>query len=80
MTDVSERLRIGRETSPKKRFMVVFMFTGRGVVRDSVTELVLNEYDADAQFYKLLKAESLIREMSAQHSNAYMVAIFACNR
>ena len=80
MRDLDERLRAGREMSPKKKFIVVFMFTGRGLVKDSVTELVLNEYDRSSKFYKLFKAESMIRELSTHNSNAYIVAVFACKR
>ena len=56
------------------------MFTGRVVVKENMTEVVLNEYAESTQFYSLFRAEGLIREMSMAYSNAYMVAIFACSR
>ena len=56
------------------------MFTGQGVVKESMTEMVLNEFDESTQFYRLFRAESLIREMSEQYPHAYMVTVFACDR
>ena len=80
MTELDERLRVGGEMTPQKRFLVIFMFTGQGVVKESMTEMVLNEFDESTQFYRLFRAESLIREMSEQYPHAYMVTVFACDR
>ena len=64
LSDLTERFRIGEEAVPKRKFLVIFMFTGRGVIKENMTEIVLNEYDYNTKFYKLFKAEGLLREMS----------------
>ena len=50
------------------------------MVKESMTEMVLNEFDENTQFYKLFRAESLIREMSDQYPHTYIVSVFACER
>ena len=42
--------------------------------------MIINDYDVNSKFYKLLSAESLIRNLAAKYSNAYMVGIFGSSR
>ena len=42
--------------------------------------LLFNELDKRTGFYKMLHAESVIRNMAENFSNSYMITIFACCR
>ena len=42
--------------------------------------MIFNDYDQKSKFYKLLSAESLLRNIAAKYLNAYMVGIFGCSR
>jgi len=45
MEDLDGRLKTGGEMNPKKKFLIIFMFTGRAVTKGNMTEIVLNEFD-----------------------------------
>ena len=60
--------------------MIIYHFAGRGVFKAGVQHLVLNEFDPDTSFYKLLDVEERIRQIAERHLNSYNIAIFDCSR
>ena len=59
---------------------MISVFAGHGILKNGTQTLVLNEYDTDGEFYKLLDAEHKMRLLSDMYSNSYIIAIFACCR
>ena len=45
----------------KINYLTIFLFAGHGILKNGMQNLVLNEYDDDTKFYKLLPAEEKIR-------------------
>ena len=45
----------------KINYLTIFLFAGHGILKNGMQCLVLNEYDEETQFYKLLAAEEKIR-------------------
>ena len=72
------------KSSPKKKFLGLFLHAGHGMMRDGVQCFVLNQFQKKLPngqgYYYLQSVEIDIRNLSKQCKNAYIVAIFACCR
>ena len=65
---------------PESLFFGLLLFAGHGMIKEGVQAFVLNQFDPNIGFYKLIKIELNIRYTSNELKNAYLVAIFACCR
>ena len=45
----------------KEKTLVVYIFASHGIQENGSQGVVVNEFDKDAQFYQIWKAESMIR-------------------
>ena len=70
----------GKKVSPQEHVAVIFLFAGHGILKDGCQAMVMNEYDPDTKFYKLLRIEDKIRSLSNSYTNVFNIAIFACCR
>ena len=77
---VLKRIRKGDEAESRETYAVLFLIAGRAVIKDGATMYVLNEYDEKNQFYRLLEIEELLKQMSIQLTNTFVLALFSCNR
>ena len=78
--DITMQLAEAAESNPPRNILVVSVFAGHGILKNGTQTLVLNEYDQESEFYKLLEAEHKMRLLSDMYSNSYIIAIFACCR
>ena len=62
------------------KFLVVILFSGHGIVKDNKQVILTNEFDKKRKFYRLLKAEEMVRDLSQKNPNTYIVSLFSCNR
>ena len=76
--DIANLLQEGKKN--KINYLTIFLFAGHGIIKDGMQCLVLNEYDPQTKFYKLLRVEEKIRLYGAAFQNSYNIAIFACCR
>ena len=61
-------------------YLIIFLFTGRGMMQEGQQVLLMNEFDKKTRFYKIFKAESKLRFLAETYPNSYMIGIFACSR
>ena len=78
--ELDQRLRTGRDSTPRENFLVICLFAGHGVLKDGAQCLIYNEYAEKTKFYRVLTAEKVVRGTADAYNNAYMVCIFACCR
>ena len=71
---------IKNQASKGKKVLMFFLFAGHGMMRDNGQVLLTNDFDKGMQFYKMFKAEPMLRTLSASAQNAYAVSLFACCR
>ena len=69
-----------KKARPMENIVIIFLFAGHGILKDGCQTLVLNEFDPNTKFYKLLTVEDKIRTLSNTYPNIYNIAIFACCR
>ena len=55
---------MGNESNPLTNYMIIYHFAGRGVLNSGQQYFVLNEFDKETKFYKLLPAEERIRDLA----------------
>ena len=55
-------------------------FACHGMSLNGTQQIVLNEFDAKMQFYKIYDVENKIRLFSKLFKNCYFVSVFACCR
>ena len=80
LAKISKRLREGKKKRPVEKFLLVCLFAGHGILKDGMQSMLLNEYDENTGFYRLLCAEAKLRLWSEIYPNAYILGIFACCR
>ena len=80
MDQLSLKIRNGKKARPVENYLVVLLFAGHGILKDGVQHVLLNQYDAKTQFYKLLAVEKKLRGWSEFYHNSYLISIFACCR
>ena len=61
-------------------YLIISVFIGRGITKNGRQQMIFNDYDQKSKFYKLLSAESLLRNIATKYLNAYMVGIFGSSR
>ena len=61
-------------------YLIISIFIGRGITKNGRHQMVFNDFDQKSKFYKLLSAESLLRNLAAKYLNAYIVGIFGSSR
>ena len=77
---ITNRLEAGVRVTPRVNYLVIWIFAGHGIVKDGMQNMLLNQFDSESKFYKMLAAESMVRDMANRYSNAYMLAIFSSCR
>ena len=77
-TEIAALLKKGKKD--KINYLTIFLFAGHGIMKDGMQCLVLNEFDTQTNFYKLLPVEDKIRLYGTVFPNSYNIAIFACCR
>ena len=84
VTKVIEKLKSmleeGKSQTPPINYLVMFLFAGHGMIKEGAQVLLYNEFDKKSGFYKMFKAEEIIRNMAAEFDNSYLMGIFACCR
>ena len=78
LKEIAALLKKGKED--KINYLTIFLFAGHGIMKDGMQCLVLNEFDPETGFYKLLPVEEKIRLYGTVFPNSYNIAIFACCR
>ena len=66
--------------NPQKKYLVVWLFAGHGILTGGMQSIVINEFDRFTKFYRTYKVESAISALAAKNPNSYMITIFACCR
>ena len=74
------RLAEGRDGPEKVNYLVIFLFSGHGLLEDGQHSMLFNEYDDGTKFYKKLKVEAQIRHFAHTFPNSYMLTIFSSCR
>lgn len=63
-----------------EKYLIVCLFAGHGFMIDGLQVMICNEFNQKERFYKVFKAESLLRCYAEIYPNSYMIGIFACCR
>ena len=79
MKDNSVQIHKRMQKQPDKRFCVIKLYAGHGILKGGVQTIVINEFEKKG-FYKLYDAEGAVRLIARMNPNAYMITIFACCR
>ena len=74
------KLKVGKKKDPFKRYFIMFLFAGHGVLIDGMQNVLYNEYDKVKKYYKVFAAEKKLRSWAEVFPNSYIVSIFACCR
>ena len=80
MEKLKSMLEEGKSQTPPINYLVMFLFAGHGMIKEGAQVLLYNEFDKKTGFYKMFKAEEIIRNMAAEFDNSYLMGIFACCR
>lgn len=84
VTDVCKkieiRLKAGKFMEPPENYLVIFLFAGHGILHDGMQSVLVNEYMNRTKFYKMFRAEAIIRGYAGTYPNSYIIGIFACCR
>ena len=64
----------------KEKTLVVYILASHGIQENGAQGVVVNEFDEKTGFYKIWKAEALIRVLAKLYPNSYHLAFFACCR
>ena len=64
LEQIEKDLSMGNESNPLTNYMIIYHFAGRGVLNSGQQYFVLNEFDKEKKFYKLLPAEERIRDLA----------------
>ena len=80
MRQVISRVKEGMRADIPESYAVIVLIAGRGIVKDGTLMYALNEFDESTQFYWLVAIEEILKMMSVQLHNAYVIGLFACNR
>ena len=70
----------GRTAEPKKNTLLIHCFVGQGTTKDGQQLFLVNEYNPDTKYYKMLPAELRIRQLGDKFDCLYQIAMFACSR
>lgn len=70
----------GRTSEPKKNTLLIHCFVGQGTTKDGQQLFLLNEYNPNTKYYKMLPAEQRIRQLGDKFDCLYQIAMFACSR
>ena len=79
-SEIDKKLRAGKASLPQVNYLVIYLFAGHGILRDGMQSVLLNEYMKKDQFYRMFRAEAIIRMQASQYPNSYIIGIFACCR
>ena len=77
---IEEKVAKGQVKQPTVNYLIISVFVGRGFIKNGRHQMVVNEFDKKTAFYKLLSAESLLRNLAAKYPNAYTIGIFGGTR
>ena len=50
---------------------MTFLIAGHGVMKDGEQCLLINEYDVNTKFYKMVAIEAAIKNLASKFPNAY---------
>ena len=78
--NVARSIRKRIKDAPEKKFLVVYVLAGHGMINNGKQILLLNEYSANLRFYKHWAIEEHIRNIAKNFENSYQIAFFACCR
>ena len=70
----------GREYENPKKYLVICLFAGHGMIQSGTQVLLTNEYDETKQFHKFIMAEQCMRSLACANENVYIIGLFACCR
>ena len=80
LNTIQDILEEGKDSEPKVNYLVIFIVTGRGILKDGMGQVVLNEFNSATCFYHLVEIEKYIRETSRTFdTNSYFLGLFACS-
>ena len=77
---ITNRLEAGIQVAPRVNYLIIWIFAGHGIVKDGMQSMLLNQFDSETKFYKMLAAEGMVRDLANRYPNAYMLAIFSSCR
>ena len=77
---IETRLKAGKLMEPMENYLVIFLFAGHGILHDGMQSVLVNEYFSRTKFYKMFRAEAIIRGYAGSYPNSYIIGIFACCR
>ena len=63
-----------------EKVLVVYIFASHGIQENGSQGVVVNEFDEKTGFYKIWKAEAMIRVLARLFPNSYHLGFFACCR
>ena len=67
-------------TDDAGKTLVIYAMAGHGTLMSESQCLLINEFDAQSNFYKRFAGEQKIRKLATQFPNSYHLGIFACSR
>ena len=83
--EIEQRIEAGKRAAPMTRFLVFWVFCGRFInakagdgvlVKDDGQSFILDEYDEQSGFYKLVSVERTIKEIADRLRNSYHLGFF----
>ena len=63
-----------------KKFLILYVLAGHGMNVKGQQVVLLNEFDKQSNWYKMLNVEAKIRVIAQMNPNSYQLAFFACCR
>ena len=63
-----------------EKVLVVYIFASHGIQENGSQGVVINEFDKSSGYYKIWKAEAMIRVLARLFPNSYHLGFFACCR
>ena len=66
--------------SPDVKHFCLLLFAGHGMINKGFQCFLLNQFNKQDQWYKLIEVEMDIRRLSKRCKNSYLVSVFACCR
>ena len=81
LENISMKLRDAKKLyGMTEKYLIFFLFSTHGILRDGTQCIVLNEYDKKTQYYKMYLVEKKLRFWAEIYPNLYIISIFACCR
>ena len=77
---LQKRIQAGDKLKIKRRYLVIYLFAGHGVLFKGMQGFLLNDFDESKKFYRILGAEEKIRVLAENFGNSYHIGVFTCCR